>query len=201
MVFVGGSMAMSVHGRSRATAKSLRRLASFVRLVTYDQQGMGYSDRMDLSVPPTMEDLVADLKAVIAASGLTEPLFGTHNGGTVAALYATRHPVRQLILCNAWARVASESDDFPIGFSRGGSWTRWRIDMRPSGAEGRSPTSTRRAEATNHRAYEFASTSHNQLGHLFEMNRTSTSAPPCGDHSADPRHPPGGQPEHSCRPR
>ena len=45
-----------------ATAKSLRRLASFTRLVTYDQQGMGYSDRIDLSAPPTMEDLVADLE-------------------------------------------------------------------------------------------------------------------------------------------
>ena len=39
--------------------------------------------------------------------------------------------------------------------------------------EGRSPTTTHRAEATNHPdIYELASTSHNQLGHLFEMNRT-----------------------------
>ena len=33
-------------------------------------------------------------------------LFGTHNGGAVAALYAARHPVRQLVLCNTWARLA-----------------------------------------------------------------------------------------------
>src|SRR5271154_5139475 len=72
MVFVGGSMAMSVQWEEPTTAKSLRRLASFARLVTYDQQGMGYSDRMDLSVPPTMEDLVADLEAVVAASGVTD---------------------------------------------------------------------------------------------------------------------------------
>ena len=67
-------------------------MASFARLVTYDQQGMGYSDRMDLSSPPTIEDLVADLEAVVEAAGVRDPvLFGTHNGGAVAALYASRH--------------------------------------------------------------------------------------------------------------
>ena len=94
---------------------NLRRMASFARLVTYDQQGMGYSDRMDLSSPPTIEDLVADLEAVVETAGVREPvLFGTHNGGAVAALYASRHPVRQLVLCNAWARLEL-SNDFPIG--------------------------------------------------------------------------------------
>ena len=117
IVFVAGSTAMSVQWEQAATAKSLRRLASFARLVTYDQQGMGFSDRMDLSAPPTMEDLVADLEAVVAAAKLSEPiLFGTHNGGAVAALYASRHPVNQLVLCNTWARL-EVADDFPIGFS------------------------------------------------------------------------------------
>ena len=99
-------MAMSVQWEEPATAKGLRRMASFARLVTYDQQGMGYSDRMDLSAPPGLEDLVADLEAVVEAAGVSDPvLFGTHNGGAVAAVYATRHPVRQLILCNTWARL------------------------------------------------------------------------------------------------
>ena len=117
IVFVGGSMAMSVQWDQPATAKGLRRMASFARLVTYDQQGMGYSDRMDLSAPPGLEDLVADLEAIVEAAGVSDPvLFGTHNGGAVAALYATRHPVRQLILCNTWARL-ERADDFPIGLS------------------------------------------------------------------------------------
>ena len=38
-----------------------------------------------------------------------------HNGGAVAALYATRHPVTKLILCNTWARL-EHADDYPIGF-------------------------------------------------------------------------------------
>jgi class 3 adenylate cyclase/pimeloyl-ACP methyl ester carboxylesterase len=171
IVFVAGSTAMSVQWEQAATAKSLRRLASFARLVTYDQQGMGFSDRMDLSAPPTMEDLVADLEAVVAAAKLSEPiLFGTHNGGAVAALYASRHPVKQLVLCNTWARL-EVADDFPIGLSprvldRLGE--RYETDW--GGGQISDQYASRRGDAPPSR-YELATTSHNQLAHLFEMNR------------------------------
>ena len=49
LVYVGGATAVSMQWEEPATARGLRRLASFTRLVTYDQEGMGYSDRMDLS--------------------------------------------------------------------------------------------------------------------------------------------------------
>jgi class 3 adenylate cyclase len=172
IVFVGGSMAMSVQWEQPATAKSLRRLASFARLVTYDQQGMGYSDRMDLSAPPTIEDLVDDLEAVIVAAGITDPvLFGSHNGGAVAALYATRHHVRQLVLCNTWARL-EVADDFPIGFSRR-RLDRWgeRYETEWGGGQISDEYASRRGDAPPAQ-YELASTSHNQLAHLFELNRT-----------------------------
>jgi class 3 adenylate cyclase/pimeloyl-ACP methyl ester carboxylesterase len=171
IVFVGGSVAMSLQWEQAATAKSLRRLASFARLITYDQQGMGFSDRMDLSAPPTMEDLVADLESVIEAAGISEPiLFGTHNGGAVAARYATRHPVRQLVLCNTWARL-EVADDFPIGLSPRlldhwgqryeAEWGRGHISDDYASRRGDTPPGQ----------YELSSTSHNQLAHLFEMNR------------------------------
>jgi len=172
IVFVGGSMAMSVQWDQPATAKGLRRMASFARLVTYDQQGMGYSDRMDLSAPPVLEDLVADLEAIVEAAGVSDPiLFGTHNGGAVAALYATRHPVRQLILCNTWARL-ERADDFPIGLSDRvldrmedryrTEWGAGRISDDYASRRGDEPPGQ----------YELATTSHNQLAHLFHMNRT-----------------------------
>ena len=147
-------------------------MASFARLVTYDQQGMGYSDRMNLTSPPTIEDLVADLGAVIEAAGVSDPvLFGTHNGGAVAALYASRYPVRQLVLCNAWARL-ERGDDFSIGLPGhvldlmadryrnewgGGEISRFYASKRTIGSKGR---------------VELASTSHNQVAHLFHLNRT-----------------------------
>jgi len=171
IVYVGGSMAMSVQWEQPATAKGLRRLASFSRLVTYDQQGMGYSDRMDLSSPPTLYDLVSDLEAVIGATGVSDPiLFGTHNGGAVAAVYAARHPVRQLILCNTWARL-EEADDFTIGF---GDRVLDRMEERYETEWGAGRISemyaSRRGDAAPGQ-YELASTSHNQLAHLFRMNR------------------------------
>ena len=117
IVYVGGSFATTQAWEEPAYARSFRRLASFSRFITYDQRGMGYSDPLDLSAVPTVDDLVDDLAAVIAAAGLTDPvLFGTHNGGAVAAAYAALHSVPRLILCNTWARLA-EADDYPIGFS------------------------------------------------------------------------------------
>jgi class 3 adenylate cyclase/pimeloyl-ACP methyl ester carboxylesterase len=171
IVYVAGSIAMSVQWELPASAKSLRRLASLARLVTFDQQGMGYSDRMDLSDPPTLEDLVADLEAVIEAAGVTDPiLFGSHNGGAVAALYAVRHPVRQLILCNSWARL-EQADDFPIGFSQRvldrmaerykKEWGAGRISDEYASRRGDEPPDRD----------ELASTSHNQVAHLFGINR------------------------------
>ena len=172
IVYVGGSMAMSVQWEEPATAKGLRRMASFARLVTFDQQGMGYSDRMDLSAPPMLDDLVDDLHAVIGAAGISDPvLFGTHNGGAVAAVYASRHPVRQLIVCNTWARL-ERADDYPIGLS---SHTLDRMEERYRTEWGRGAISddyaSRRGDEPPSQ-YELASTSHNQLEHLFVMNRT-----------------------------
>ena len=49
IVFVGGSMATTLGWDDPATAKGFRRLASFSRLVTYDQWGTGRSDRFNPS--------------------------------------------------------------------------------------------------------------------------------------------------------
>jgi class 3 adenylate cyclase len=173
IVFVGGAVSASLSWEQPAPAKGLRRLASFARLVTYDQQGMGHSDRMDLSNPPVLDDLVDDLEAVIAAAGVTDPvLFGSHNGGAVAAAYAARHPVRQLIVCNSWARL-EEDDDFPIGFNTQvldrmaeryeQEWGAGGISNQYASRQGDRPASSQ---------HELASTNQNQLPHLFVINRT-----------------------------
>jgi class 3 adenylate cyclase len=170
-VYVGGSFAATVAWDENASARGFRRLASFSRLITYDQVGMGYSDPIDPSAVPTVDDLVADLEAVVAAAGVSNPvLFGTHNGAAVAAVYASRHPVQRLILCNGWARL-SAADDYPIGVSNErldeleehyreqwgqgtitGYWSRPRPDLE-----------ARRAE--------LSSTSRNQAVPLFQVNR------------------------------
>ena len=172
IVFVGGSMATTLGWDDPATAKGFRRLASFSRLVTYDQWGTGRSDRFNPSDAPNLADLVRDLAAVIDAAGVTDPvLFGTHNGGAVAALYAVAHPVRQLILCNTWARL-QVADDFPIGFSDR-VLDRLEERYRTEWGQGRiyNQFAPRYDDAPPGQV-ELASTSQNQLVTIFRINRT-----------------------------
>jgi class 3 adenylate cyclase len=132
---------------------------------------MGYSDRLTPSDLPTIDDLVDDLRAVINAAGLTNPiLLGTHNGGAVAAVYASRYPVRQLVLCNTWARLA-RADDFPIGY-REEILDQMEDRYRTEWGEGTiSNDFSTRGDLRPPSRYELESTSHNQLITLFRMNR------------------------------
>jgi class 3 adenylate cyclase len=171
LVFVGGSYATTLAWDEPAPSRGFRRLASFSRLVTYDQVGMGYSDPIDPSAVPTVDDLVADLEAVVAAAGVTDPvLFGMHNGGAVAAVYASRHPVQRLVLCNTWARLGF-APDYPIGFSDE-ILDHLEERYRENWGEGRISNywSRPRPEIENRRM-ELGSTSRNQAVTLFRMNR------------------------------
>lgn len=171
LVFVAGSMATSLAWEDPVTAKAFRRMASFSRLITFDQRGTGYSDRFDTSAEPGFEELVDDLAAVMASAGADDPvLFGSHNGGGVAALYAADHRVRQLVLCNTWARL-EWAEDFPIGF-QDSILDRLEERYRSEWGEGRiynefAPRKTGPPPATT----ELASTSHNQLVTIFRINR------------------------------
>jgi class 3 adenylate cyclase len=172
IVFVGGSMATTMAWEDPVTAKGFRRLASFARLTTYDQRGTGQSDRFNPSDAPNLADLVGDLAAVIDAAEVTDPvLFGTHNGGAVAALYAATHPVRQLVLCNTWARLQA-ADDFPIGFTDR-VLDRLEERYRTEWGQGHiyNEFAPRHDDAPPGHA-ELASTSQNQLVTIFRINRT-----------------------------
>jgi pimeloyl-ACP methyl ester carboxylesterase len=172
MVFVGGASAMSLAWEDPSSSRGLRRMASFSRLVTFDQRGVGLSDRIPPDTTPTMYDLVGDLEAVVAASGGRDPvLFGFHNGGAVATVYASRHPVRGLVLCNTWARLA-RADDFPIGVP---DWVLDRLQERyeTEWGEGRihDEYGTRRSRAESKHS-ELAATNPDQHAPMFRFNRS-----------------------------
>lgn len=84
------------------------RLAELTRdyaLTRYDGRGCGLSDQNPEHL--TFDDLVADLDAVVNASGLKQfTLLGCCQGGPVAMAYAARHPERvsHLVLYGAYAR-------------------------------------------------------------------------------------------------
>jgi class 3 adenylate cyclase len=98
-------------------ARFHRDLASFSRLIRMDLRGVGLSDPMDPSVPPSLEQWVGDALAVLDAAGSERAaLCGADEGAQVAMLTAATHPARTsaLILLNAYPRLRRD-DDYPHG--------------------------------------------------------------------------------------
>ncbi len=99
------------------TARFFRRLSAFSRLLVFDKRGQGLSDRPGR--PPTLEESMDDLRAVVEAAGFERPaVLGISEGGPMSTLYAATYPdeISALILFGTFARMV-ETDDFPHGIS------------------------------------------------------------------------------------
>src|SRR5262249_35693403 len=96
-------------------ARFLRRLTSFARLIVFDKRGQGLSDRP--ARPPTPEESMDDLRAVMAAGGCGQAaVLGISEGGPMSALFAATSPERvaALVLYGTWARML-KAPDYPSG--------------------------------------------------------------------------------------
>jgi pimeloyl-ACP methyl ester carboxylesterase len=130
LVFVPGFVChVELLWEQPAVARFLRRLASFSRLVVLDKRGQGLSDRP--ANPPTLEDSMDDLRAVMEAAGCERPaIFGISEGGPMSALFAATYPERvsSLVLYGTYARMV-EAPDFPWGIPAS-ALDRWSEAMR-----------------------------------------------------------------------
>ena len=94
------------------------RLASFSRIIRFDLRGVGLSDPVGSSEPPTVEHWAGDSLAVMDSVGVDQAaVLGCSMNGLVALLLAASHPerVRALVLVNAYARIVQDHD-YPLGF-------------------------------------------------------------------------------------
>ena len=93
----------------------LRRLASFSRLILFDKRGTGMSDRVARDRPPTLEERMDDVRAVLDAAGSERAaLFGVSEGGNLSVLFAASHPERVLALATMGVYAKRiRSDDYP----------------------------------------------------------------------------------------
>jgi len=92
----------------------IERLCANFRLTRCDSRGCGLSDRSVSSF--TLEDLVADLEAVVDTAGIDRfALLGMSQGGAISLAYTARHPdrVSHIVLCGAFARGALRRDPSP----------------------------------------------------------------------------------------
>ena len=118
LLFVPGSVThLEVLWDEPRVARFLSRLAAFARLILMDPRGLGLSDR--LTEVPTLEERVADLRAVLdAAQSDRAWLFGSSDTGPACIAAAVEHPERVagLILMGTYAK-GGWSEDYPIGWT------------------------------------------------------------------------------------
>jgi class 3 adenylate cyclase len=86
---------------------TLRRLATFARVVTFDKRGQGLSDR--ISGAPSLEQRMDDVRAVMDEIGSQRAvLFGFSEGCAMSVLFAATYPERvsQVVLVGGFACAA-----------------------------------------------------------------------------------------------
>jgi pimeloyl-ACP methyl ester carboxylesterase/DNA-binding CsgD family transcriptional regulator len=90
---------LEIQWRDPGYRRFVRSLSSSCRLVRFDKRGTGLSD--PVAEPPTLDERVADVSAVMSAAKCRRPVvLGFSDGGPVAIALAAAHrrPVRALIL-------------------------------------------------------------------------------------------------------
>jgi pimeloyl-ACP methyl ester carboxylesterase/DNA-binding CsgD family transcriptional regulator len=96
---------LEIQWRDLSYRRFVRSLSSCCRLVRFDKRGTGLSD--PVAEPPTLDQRVADLMAVISAAKSRSPVvLGFSDGGPMAIALATAHrrSVRALVLYGTSAR-------------------------------------------------------------------------------------------------
>lgn len=92
------------------------KLAQFARVILLDRRGTGLSD--PVPNPPTLEERMDDVRAVIDAVGWERAvIWGVSEGGPMAMMFAATYPhrVSALVLYGTFARF-SRADDYPHGY-------------------------------------------------------------------------------------
>lgn len=119
ILFVPGFVShLDIRYQIRPLSRFDERLAAGRRLISFDKRGMGLSERV--SYPPTLDNTVADMLAVLDAAAADRAiLFGVSEGGPATAKFAAEHPDRTaaVIMYGAFAKGV-RSPDYPWARSR-----------------------------------------------------------------------------------
>jgi class 3 adenylate cyclase len=120
LVIMDGFIPIDTMDDEPRLARSMRRLASFARVMRYDRRGTGLSDPVSPNDPPTLEQWVADALAVMDAAGSDHAIvLASAEASPTGLLLAASHPerVRALVLVNGFARAIAD-ETYPLGLPR-----------------------------------------------------------------------------------
>jgi class 3 adenylate cyclase len=120
LVVTDGFISIDTMDDEPRLARAMRRLSSFARVIRFDRRGVGLSDPVSPSDPPTLEQWTEDALAVLDAVGAQEAVvLAGAEASLTALLLAATHPerVRALVTVNGFARALMD-DDYPGGLSR-----------------------------------------------------------------------------------
>jgi class 3 adenylate cyclase/pimeloyl-ACP methyl ester carboxylesterase len=119
LIWVPGWTHIDVIWEDPLWAGFLERLASFSRLILFDQRGSGASDPVPDTATPTWEERADEVGGVLDAAGSERAVvLAEGDGGPTGLLFAAMQPERvsALILANTTARRLRD-DDYPIGLA------------------------------------------------------------------------------------
>jgi class 3 adenylate cyclase/DNA-binding CsgD family transcriptional regulator len=114
-----------------------QRLASFSRLIRFDMRGVGMSDPIVASDPPTLEQWTQDALAVLDAVGSEHAaVFAPRDTSLRAILLAATYPdrVHALVIVNGLARY-SRAPDYPVGIPKSILENFLEVNMEPDAVE------------------------------------------------------------------
>jgi pimeloyl-ACP methyl ester carboxylesterase len=117
IVIMDGFVPIDTMDDEPRVAHSMSRLNAFARLIRFDRRGVGLSDPVSPSAPPTLEQWVEDAIAVLDAVGSVRAVvLAACEMTPVALLLAASHPdrVESAVVINSYAR-AQVDDDYPHG--------------------------------------------------------------------------------------
>jgi class 3 adenylate cyclase len=137
LVYMGMGIPIDCVDEEPSMARFQRRLASFSRLIRFDQRGFGLSDRGSSSAFPTHDECVKDAVAVLDAVGSKQaavfaPFIGTAEGVTMAGTHPER--MSHLVIVNGGARAAW-APDYPDGIPQALIDSRLRLGTDPDSLE------------------------------------------------------------------
>jgi pimeloyl-ACP methyl ester carboxylesterase len=111
------------------------KLAQFARVILLDRRGTGLSD--PVVNPPTLEERMDDVRAVIDAAGWERAvIWGISEGGPMAMMFAATYPhrVQALVLYGTFARF-SRANDYPHGYPPEAN-AKWVADLETTWGSG-----------------------------------------------------------------